>query len=158
MTTKTPSLEVPKHKEALLDSYKEKEVKETSLTSETRIYEVGPITSTSTAKLFVSANSAMTSGNHDLQMTIGRATTTNDTAANSTNITSGTGPVELPQTTNSYYFAATSGHNGSKININGFALDAPGAGTFYYTMWMSSSASHNYSDLAVALSVLNVNP
>ena len=34
MTTKTPSLEVPKHKEALLDSYKEKEVKETSLTPE----------------------------------------------------------------------------------------------------------------------------
>lgn len=32
MTTKTQSLEVPKHKEALLDSYKEKEVKENSLT------------------------------------------------------------------------------------------------------------------------------
>jgi len=32
MTTKTQSLEVPKHKEALLDSYKEKEVKEISLT------------------------------------------------------------------------------------------------------------------------------
>jgi hypothetical protein len=34
MTTKTPSLEVPKHKEALLDSYKEKEVKEEALTPE----------------------------------------------------------------------------------------------------------------------------
>ena len=34
MTTKTQSLEVPKHKEALLDSYKEKEVKEPSLTPE----------------------------------------------------------------------------------------------------------------------------
>lgn len=34
MTTKTQSLEVPKLKEALLDSYKEKEVKDTSLTPE----------------------------------------------------------------------------------------------------------------------------
>jgi co-chaperonin GroES (HSP10) len=34
MTTKTPSLEVPKHKEGLLDSYKEKEVKEETLTPE----------------------------------------------------------------------------------------------------------------------------
>jgi len=34
MTTKTPILEVPKHKEGLLDSYKEKEVKEESLTPE----------------------------------------------------------------------------------------------------------------------------
>ena len=34
MTTKTPILEVPKHKEGLLDSYKEKEVKEEHLTPE----------------------------------------------------------------------------------------------------------------------------
>jgi hypothetical protein len=29
--------------------------------------------------------------------------------------------------------------NGQKINVNGFGLDSPGIGTFYYTIWMSSS-------------------
>ena len=100
----------------------------------------------------------MTSGNHDLEMTVGRAIATGDTAANSTNITSGLTPVTLPQTTNSYYFAATTGQNNKKVNVNGFALDAPGAGTFYYTVWMSSSSSHNYTDMAVALTVLKINP
>jgi len=94
-------------------------------------------------------------------MTVGRATTTGATAANSTNVTSGATPVTLPQTTGSYYFASFPGQgdtNNHKINLNGFALDAPGAGTFYYTIWMSSAASNNFTDLAVALSVLKVNP
>jgi len=116
------------------------------------------MTSTATAKFFVTANTVMRSGNHDLQMTVGRATTTGATAANSTNITSGATPVTLPQTTHSYCFAEARGHNAQKMNVTGFALDAPGAGTFYYTIWMSSSTSHNYTDMAVALSVLNVNP
>jgi hypothetical protein len=40
--------------------------------------------------------------------------------------------------------------------LNGFALDIPGAGTFYYTIWMSSSASYNYSDMTAVLTVLQV--
>jgi hypothetical protein len=127
-------------------------------TTQTRIYEIGPITSTATAKFFVTANTVMTSGNHDVQMTVGRAPITGDISGNSVNVASGATPVELPQTTNSYYFAGGHGQNGKKMNITGFALDAPGAGTFYYTIWMSSSSSHNYTDMAVALSVLNVNP
>ena len=45
---------------------------------------------------------------------------------------------------------------GHKINVNGFALDSPGVGTFYYTIWMSSSASHNYSDITAVLTVLKI--
>jgi hypothetical protein len=127
-------------------------------TSQTRVYEIGPMTSTASSKFFISANTVMTSGNHDVQMTVGRATTTGATAADSTNITSGTTPVTLPQTTNSYYFAGARGHNNQKMNVTGFALDAPGAGTFYYTIWMSSNTSHEYTDMAVALCVLNVTP
>jgi hypothetical protein len=46
--------------------------------------------------------------------------------------------------------------NAREINVNGFALDSPGAGTFYYTIWMSSSASHNYSTMTGVLTVLKI--
>jgi hypothetical protein len=42
------------------------------------------------------------------------------------------------------------------VNLNGFALDSPGAGTFYYTIWMSSTVSHTYTTMAAALTVLKV--
>jgi hypothetical protein len=44
--------------------------------------------------------------------------------------------------------------NGNPYYLNGFAIDAPGAGTFYYTIWMSSDTSHNYSTMAAVLTVL----
>jgi hypothetical protein len=40
------------------------------------------------------------------------------------------------------------------LNLNGFAIDAPGAGTFYYTVWMSSGTSHNYAEMTVVLTAL----
>jgi hypothetical protein len=42
------------------------------------------------------------------------------------------------------------------LNLNGFAIDVPGAGTFYYTLWMNSTTSHNYSDMTVILTVLKI--
>ena len=42
------------------------------------------------------------------------------------------------------------------LNLNGSAIDAPGIGTFYYTIWMSSSVAHNYSTMTVFLSVLKI--
>ena len=93
-------------------------------------------------------------------MTVGRATTTAATGTNSTNIVSGTSPLVLPITTGTmYYMAANSGSNGdntSYINLNGFALDAPGAGTYYYTIWMSSDVSQAYTSMSAILSVLKV--
>ena len=46
--------------------------------------------------------------------------------------------------------------NGNPMNLSGFAIDAPGAGTFYYNIWAYSSASHNFSEMAAALTVLKV--
>ena len=125
-------------------------------TAQTRIYQVGPITTASSTKLLIMANASFISSNKQVSMTVGRATTSGATAANSTNIVSGTTPVTLPATTPSYYMAAISHGNNLKANVNGFAIDAPGAGTFYYTIWMSSSGSHNYSDMTAVLTALKI--
>jgi hypothetical protein len=125
-------------------------------TGQTRIYEVGPITTISSTKLLIMANACFSSNNRRVVMTVGRATTSGATAANSTNIVTGTTPVTLPPTTAAYYMAATSEPNTHESNTNGFAIDVPGAGTFYYTIWMSSDASHNYSEMTVVLTVLKI--
>jgi len=127
-------------------------------TTQTRIYEVGPITTLSTTKLLVMANASFIGAKFGVQLTVGRATTTGATAANSTNITSNVSPLVLPVTTPSYYMAALpkQGDSDDSLNLNGFAIDAPGAGTFYYTLWMQSETSHNYSDITVVLTVLKI--
>jgi hypothetical protein len=126
-------------------------------TAQTAIYQVGPITTTATTKLMVMATSSYTSNKHGVQLTVGRATTSGATAAASTNIVSNAALV-LPAATTAYYMAAWPAMNdgSNPVNLNGFALDSPGAGTFYYTIWMSSSASHNYTTMAAALTVLKV--
>jgi len=126
-------------------------------TGETRIYQVGPITTTASTKLLIMANVCFIADNKQVDMTVGRATTSGATAANSTNIVSGTSPVNLPTTTPSYYMGAVSHSNNIRSNVNGFAIDAPGAGTFYYTIWMSSSGSHNYSEMTAVLTALQIN-
>jgi hypothetical protein len=125
-------------------------------TTQTRIYQVGPITTASSTKLLIMANACFIADNKQVDMTVGRATTSGATAANSTNIVSGTTPVALPTTSPSYYMGAVSHANNIHSNVNGFAIDAPGAGTFYYTIWMSSSGSHNYSDMTAMLTVLKI--
>jgi hypothetical protein len=125
-------------------------------TAQTRIYQVGPITTTASTKLLIMANASFISSDKQVSMTVGRATTSGATAANSTNIVSGTSPVTLPTTSPSYYMAAVSHGNNIQANVNGFAIDAPGAGTFYYTIWMSSSGSHNYSDMTAVLTALQI--
>ena len=125
-------------------------------TTQTRIYQVGPITTVSSTKLLIMANACFTSDNRRVAMTVGRATTSGATAANSTNIVSGTTPVTLPAATTAYYMAATSIGANNEANVNGFAIDAPGTGTFYYTIWMSSSTSHNYSQMTAVLTVLKI--
>jgi hypothetical protein len=95
--------------------------------------------------------------NNDLQFTVGRATSSGATAANSTNIVSNVTPLALPVTSPSMYMAALAHASGSPShNCSGFAIDVPGAGTFYYTLWGSCETSHNFSDMAVALTVLKV--
>ena len=95
---------------------------------------------------------------YGVQLTVGRATSTGETAANSTNIVSNVSPLALPVSSTSYYMAALPIQSDSDdyLNLNGFAIDAPGAGTFYYTIWMSSSTSYNYTDMTAVLTVLKV--
>jgi len=122
------------------------------------MYQLGPITTLSSTKLLIMANACYTGAKHTVQLTVGRATTSGATAANSTNIVSNVSPLALPVTSPSYFMAAipAQGDADNSLNLNGFAMDAPGAGTFYYTVWMSSSTSHNYSEIAIALSVLKI--
>ncbi len=128
-------------------------------TTQTRVYQVGPVTTTASTKFIITANSCFTAINHQVELTVGRASTSGATEANSTNITSNTTPLVLPAPTTCYYMAAwpvVPSANGHSVNLNGFAIDTPGAGTFYYTIWMSSAQSYNYSTMAVSLAVLKI--
>jgi hypothetical protein len=100
------------------------------------------------------------SNTDNVQITVGYATTSGAAAGSSTSVVSGT-TVSLPHTSPSYYiaaFPAQNDTNNKNITLTGFALSAPGAGTFYYTIWASSDTSHNYSEMAATLSVLSVTP
>jgi hypothetical protein len=126
-------------------------------TSQTRIYQIGPITSTAGQKFMIMANISFFGNNKDMQMTVGRATTSGANAVNSTNIVSGTAPVVLPQSTTAYYMAGTpSISNSTSQNLSGFALDTPGAGTFYYTIWMASTNTHTYPELTAVITALKI--
>ena len=103
------------------------------------------------------ANVSLVGGNHKIQLTVGRATTTGAAAADSTNIASNNSPLVLPISGSALYFmAATTAGNNDYANLNGFALDSPGEGTFYYTIWMSSSSSHTYSNMSAVLAIMQV--
>jgi hypothetical protein len=129
-------------------------------TTQTRVYEVGPITTLSTTKLLILANISLLGDKHGIQVTVGRATTSGATNTNSTNIVSNTSPVSLPiaDANTAYYMMALPAQNDANhpLNLNGSAIDAPGTGTFYYTIWMSSSTANNYSTMTAFLSVLKI--
>jgi hypothetical protein len=104
------------------------------------------------------ANACFIGAKHGIQLTVGRATVSGAAAASSTNIVSNVSPLALPVTSPSYYMAALAeqGDLDNNTNLSGFAIDSPGAGTYYYTVWMSSTSSHAYTDLAVVLTVLSI--
>jgi hypothetical protein len=128
-------------------------------TTQTRIYEVGPISSISINKFLIIANVSLICNQYSIQMTVGRATTSGATAANSTNITSNRSPLVLPSLTPSYYISAHPGAtitSGKPLSLNGSAIDEPGGGSFYYTLWISSDTQYNYADMTVNLYVVKV--
>jgi hypothetical protein len=130
-------------------------------TTKTRVYQVGPITATTTGKYLVLVNVCFKAQNTDIQVTVGRATTSGASAANSTNITSNASPLALPVTTPAYFMAAVAGQgdtNNILTNLSGSSLDVPGSGTFYYTIWMSSDSQKTFSEMTVNLIVMNILP
>jgi len=68
-------------------------------------------------------------------------------------------PLILPQPgsgTYNYYMASMCVATGININLSGSALDTPGAGTFYYTIWMQSDKLKSFPEMAISLIVLKV--
>jgi hypothetical protein len=130
--------------------------------TQTRVYQLGPFTSLASSKFLVLPNVTFSSNDKQVQLTVGRATTSGASSALSTNIVNGLSPLLLPQPGSgsyNYYIAAQSkASNSDSLNLSGSALDQPGAGTFYYTIWMQSSSSSTYSEMAVSLIVLQVVP
>uniref|UniRef100_A0A6C0B7X5 Uncharacterized protein n=1 Tax=viral metagenome TaxID=1070528 RepID=A0A6C0B7X5_9ZZZZ len=46
--------------------------------------------------------------------------------------------------------------NGINTNLSGSALDQPGIGSFYYTIWMQSDKVGTFPEMAASLIVLKV--
>ena len=128
-------------------------------TSQTAVYQLGPTTTTATTKLLIMANACYYGLKRGVQMTVGRASSSGASASASTNIVTGTTPVTLPSAgTTAFYMAAIpiQANADDHLNLHGFAIDAPGAGTFYYTLWMCSSTSENYTNMTAAVTVLKI--
>jgi hypothetical protein len=127
---------------------------------QTRVFEIGPINTTTTTKLLLMSNICYTDGGHDIQATIGRSNVPNATNNQSTNIVSGASPLVLPSSGPVSYVIAAGGKSAGnpKENLCGFAMDVPGTGTHYYAIWMSSNTTHahNYTDMSVVLTALEV--
>ena len=106
----------------------------------TAMYEVGPITTSASSKLLITASlSLIAAAANSIQLTVGRYTATGATAAQSTNVPSNTTAISIPYSSSSVYFMATTKNISVKYaNLNGTAVDSPGAGTFYYRIWASS--------------------
>jgi hypothetical protein len=132
----------------------------TLATTATAVYEVGPVTTLGTTKLMIMANVSFIHKTYSVIITVGRATTSGASIANSTNIVSDAAMWTNPPAT-SFYMAASAGVAAADTkpsNVSGFAIDTPGAGTFYYTIWMTSSTSATYEDMTAVLSVLSILP
>jgi hypothetical protein len=129
-------------------------------TGATAIYEVGPVTTSINSTLFIVANlSLFAASATTIQLTVGRHTASGATSSQSTNVPSGTSQVILPYTTGASYFMAsgTTTANNEAINLNGTVTDKPGNGTFYYRVWVSSSASNvPNSTLTASLSIVHL--
>jgi hypothetical protein len=112
----------------------------TNTSGGTAIYEVGPITTTASSKLLITANlSLIAASANAIQMTVGRYTSSAATAAQSTNIASRLTGITIPYSSGSAYFmASTNTVSGNSANVCGTAVDSPGAGIFYYRIWASS--------------------
>ena len=130
-------------------------------TTQTAIYRLGPFTATSTTTFLILPNVSLESDNHTVSLTVGRALVPAATNLLSTNIVNGLAPLTLPQPgagTYNYYMASAKEPGNVNFNLCGSALDKPGAGSFYYTIWMQSDNSYNYVEMAVSLIVLQVVP
>ena len=128
-------------------------------TLQTAIYCSGPFLSLATSTFLILANVCLKSEDSVISLTVGRSTTPLATNIFSTNIVNGVSPLILPQPgvgIYNYYMASLRVGTGINLNLNGCALDQPGAGTFYYTIWMQTDKAGSFPEMAVSLIILKV--
>jgi hypothetical protein len=123
--------------------------------TQTAIYEVGPVTVSTSSTMLIMLSMHFIADNHQVQCTVGRYTAFGATAAQSTNIVTQSTPVTLPGSYMGVLPKEGAGNN-TPAHINGFALDTLAAGTYYYRIWASSVLSHTYTGLTASLAVLKI--
>jgi hypothetical protein len=129
--------------------------------TQTAIYVSGPFSSSATSTFLILANVSLKSEDAVISLTVGRSITPLAINTFSTNIVNGVSPLTLPQPGSgsyNYYMASLRTGNNTNINLNGSALDTPGTGTFYYTVWMQSDKVGSFPEMALSLIVLKVFP
>jgi hypothetical protein len=125
-------------------------------TSATLVHQVGPVTTTVTGKYTLMALIAYVHQGYMTQMTIGRSSVSLASAANCVSVINGASPLVLPSGGTCFYVDSNSDTSVGNSALKGFATDSPGAGTFYYTVWMSSDTPFNYNGMAASLTVFSV--
>jgi len=125
--------------------------------SATRLYQVGPITTSASSKLLIVANISMIAASaNNLQLTVGRST--NPAASSTVNVLNNTS-IALPISTGSsaYFMAAKTTVTSEPTTLSGTVVDSPGVGTFYYSVWASSTpAMSANTTLTANLNVLQM--
>ena len=128
----------------------------------TAMYQVGPITTTASSKLLITASlSIIPSASTTVQMTVGRSTTNGSPYTPAVNVASGTNGIPLPISSSSpaYFMAAQTVVSGQAVTLSGTAVDFPAAvGTYYYTIWASAGSSMTMAsgNISANLSVVHM--
>jgi hypothetical protein len=121
------------------------------------------VTATTTAKYLIMLNATFTlpsgaSGNHGVQFTVGRYTSSTPLSTQAINIVSGSSSISssFPASTMTGW-PSINDAGGSTINSSASAIDTPGtAATYYYTVWAYSDANMTLTGMNIFLSVLQV--
>jgi len=129
----------------------------------TAVYTSAAVTTSSTTVLLIMVNIGFTPSPSNIQMTVGRYTSATPVASGSYNIVSNTTNISsMPFSSTAYYMAAYPSmidSRGDAVNMSGFALDKPGvAGTFYYSVWMTSVSNVTLTGMGLGISIIKVSP
>jgi hypothetical protein len=114
------------------------------------------VKTTATGKYMLMALLAYVHQGYMTQMTIGRSAVSLDSAANCVSVVNGTRPLVLPSGGTCFYIDANSDSGVGNSALKGSVTDNPGAGSFYYTLWMTSDTPFNYNGMAASLTVFSV--
>jgi hypothetical protein len=96
-------------------------------------------------------------GNVGIRITVGRFTLSTPTSAQAINVVSNTSISSSFPSSTMLAWPAMTAAAGSQINISGSAVDIPGSSnTYYYSVWVHATTSVTLTNMSVFLSVLQV--